>query len=170
MAKKNLINADMLLAKPRTVAEPQPTVVAETPQITETDVPKTEEKVAPQATEIPQDTPTEAKVTAKTATKKATVAPKVEETPTPPVVEPPLSNAPETAETEATSSTKKGLSASEIRATFIVTEHILEKIKAIAYWERLNIKEVVQDALEDFINAYEKKNGTIKNVPATRQK
>lgn len=169
MAKKNLINADMLLAKPRTVAEPQPTVVAETPQVTETDAPKTEGKVAPQAAEIPQETPTEAKVEAKTATKKAAIAPKVEETPTSPF-ESPLSNAPENAETDAISSIKKGLSASEIRATFIVTENILEKIKAIAYWERLNIKEVVQDALQNYIDAYEKKNGMVKNIPPIRQK
>lgn len=53
----------------------------------------------------------------------------------------------------------------ETRATFIVNEDILEKIKAIAYWDRLLIKDVLNTALEDAVIKYEKKNGAIKPIP-----
>ena len=53
----------------------------------------------------------------------------------------------------------------EVRATFIVNEEILEKLKAIAYWDRELIKEVVNRALEDAILRYEKKSGEIKPIP-----
>ena len=45
-----------------------------------------------------------------------------------------------------------------------MNEEVLEKVKAIAYWERLNIEEVVGDALNEFIQRYEKKNGVIQPV------
>ncbi len=50
----------------------------------------------------------------------------------------------------------------EIRATFIVQESLLEKIKSIAYWDRLQIKEVVNDALSNYLQQWEAKNGHIK--------
>lgn len=53
----------------------------------------------------------------------------------------------------------------EIRATFIVDKNILEKFKAIAYWERILIKDVISDALTDAIAKYTKKNGEIKPLP-----
>ena len=53
----------------------------------------------------------------------------------------------------------------ETRATFILESTLLEKMKAIAYWERLLIKEVVQEALQKTIAAYEKKNGKIRPIP-----
>lgn len=53
----------------------------------------------------------------------------------------------------------------ETRATFIVNEELLDKIKAIAYWDRLLIKDVLNAALEDVVIKYEKKNGAIKPIP-----
>lgn len=59
--------------------------------------------------------------------------------------------------------TKKDLiSIDEVRATFIVRTDQLEQIKAISYWDRKKIKEVLGEALEFYINNYKKKNGEIK--------
>lgn len=49
---------------------------------------------------------------------------------------------------KATSS--NGLSDGWIRATFIMREDNLEKVKDFAYWERLQIKEVIDEALENY--------------------
>ena len=54
----------------------------------------------------------------------------------------------------------------EIRATFIVKEHNIEKLKAIAYWERAKIKDILNQALSNYIEAYEKEKGHIK-LPKT---
>jgi hypothetical protein len=105
MAKKNLINADMLLATPKRPEEFR------------------------QFAEIPA------------------------------VVVPPTPPQPEVA------SIKKGLKSDETRATFIVREDLLEKLKAVAYWERLNIKDVINEALDRYVGAYERQNGNLKEVP-----
>lgn len=60
---------------------------------------------------------------------------------------------------------KIGTRENETRATFIVYEAQLEKLKAISYWERLLIKDVIGDAFENYISTYEKKHGRIKPVP-----
>lgn len=39
----------------------------------------------------------------------------------------------------------------ETRATFIVNKKLLAKFKKIAYWERIQIKEAIQEALEKYI-------------------
>lgn len=49
-----------------------------------------------------------------------------------------------------------------VRATFIVEEEQLDKVKALAYWERKQIKDVVGEALEEYIRKYEKVHGAIK--------
>lgn len=103
MAKKNLINADMLLATPKRQEDTR------------------------QFTEI--------------------------------AVAPPVQSQPEVA------SIKKGLKNDETRATFIVREDLLEKLKAVAYWERLNIKDVINEALDRYVGAYERQNGELKEVP-----
>lgn len=46
---------------------------------------------------------------------------------------------------------QKGLVEGEIRATFIVKEETLEQFKALAYWERKQIKFIAQEALEAYI-------------------
>ena len=58
-----------------------------------------------------------------------------------------------------------GTKENETRATFIVKEDILEKLKGIAYWERIKIKEVLDKALEEAVSKYEKKNGVVKAIP-----
>ena len=47
----------------------------------------------------------------------------------------------------------------EIRATFIVDADLNDKLKAIAYFERVNIKDCLNEALKEYISKYEKKNG-----------
>ena len=52
---------------------------------------------------------------------------------------------------EITKSSQEGTKENETRATFIVNEELLEKLKAIAYWDRVLNKEVVNTALEEYI-------------------
>jgi hypothetical protein len=59
----------------------------------------------------------------------------------------------------------KGTKEREIRATFILNEKLLEQIKAIAYWDRLLIKDVVSTALQHEVDKYEKRNGAIISIP-----
>ena len=65
----------------------------------------------------------------------------------------------------AIKTTQQGTKVGEARATFIVNEAIQEKIKAIAYWERLQIKEVIDEALSSYVLSYERKNGAVKPIP-----
>jgi hypothetical protein len=53
----------------------------------------------------------------------------------------------------------------ETRATFIINEELLEKVKAIAYWERELIKDTINQALQETVAKYEKINGAIKPIP-----
>jgi hypothetical protein len=64
-----------------------------------------------------------------------------------------------------TKSSQEGTKENETRATFILNEDLLEKLKAIAYWERQLIKEVVNEALLGVVTNYEKKHGQIKPIP-----
>jgi hypothetical protein len=66
---------------------------------------------------------------------------------------------------EITKSSQEGTKENETRATFIVNEELLEKLKAIAYWDRVLIKDVVNTALQDAVEKHEKKNGDIKPIP-----
>lgn len=59
---------------------------------------------------------------------------------------------------------KRGLQQDLIRATFILKQDYLEKIKAYAYWERLQIKDVFEEMCEQF---FEDKK--IKSVPEKRK-
>jgi len=79
--------------------------------------------------------------------------------------EKPKRGRPVTQTKEITKSSQEGTKENETRATFIVNEELLDKLKAIAYWERKLIKEVVDTALQDAIGKYEKKNGDIKPIP-----
>jgi len=45
----------------------------------------------------------------------------------------------------------------ETRATFIVQEELLEKIKAIAFWNRKQIKDIVNKAFETYIGSKDPK-------------
>jgi len=79
--------------------------------------------------------------------------------------EKPKRGRPVTQTKEITKSSQEGTKENETRATFIVNEDLLEKLKAIAYWDRCLIKDVVNTALQDVVAKYEKKNGDIKPVP-----
>jgi hypothetical protein len=72
---------------------------------------------------------------------------------------------PKTSTREITKSSQEGTKEEETRATFIVNEELLDKVKAIAYWDRKLIKEVLDTALQDAVTKYEKKNGDIKPIP-----
>ena len=66
---------------------------------------------------------------------------------------------------EITKSSQEGTKENETRATFIVNEDLLDKLKAIAYWDRILIKDVMNTALEEAVTKYEKKSGAIKPIP-----
>jgi hypothetical protein len=131
MAKKMLINADMLLATPRTF-EKSP--VAPVDVVAPVEVVRKE--VAP-AVSVPISIPKQV----------------VEEIPIPII------------EKRETNSVQRGLKPGETRATFIVQETTLDKIKAVAYWDRCNIKDVIDDAFEAYIKDYEQKKGPIQTIP-----
>ena len=65
---------------------------------------------------------------------------------------------------EITKSSQEGTKENETRATFIVKEELLEKLKAIAYWDRVLIEDVINKALEETVAKHEKK-GIIKPIP-----
>jgi uncharacterized protein YnzC (UPF0291/DUF896 family) len=48
-------------------------------------------------------------------------------------------------------SSQRGLTNGWTRNTFILREDYLEKIRALAYWERKTIKEVVDEALGSYL-------------------
>jgi len=79
--------------------------------------------------------------------------------------EKPKRGRPKTSTRDITKSSQEGTKEKETRATFIVNEDLLDKLKAIAYWDRKLIKEVVDTALQDAVDKYEKKNGDIKPIP-----
>lgn len=79
--------------------------------------------------------------------------------------EKPKRGRPVTQTKEITKSSQEGTKEGETRATFILQEELLDKLKAVAYWDRRLIKEVVSSALQEAVDKYEKKNGNIKPIP-----
>ena len=79
--------------------------------------------------------------------------------------EKPKRGRPVTQTKEITKSSQEGTKENETRATFIVNEELLDKLKAIAYWDRLLIKDVINTALQDAVDKHEKKSGEIKPIP-----
>ncbi len=47
--------------------------------------------------------------------------------------------------------TQQGLQDAWTRATFILRKEYLKKLKALAYWERKTIKEVIDEALGSYL-------------------
>jgi uncharacterized protein (UPF0218 family) len=72
---------------------------------------------------------------------------------------------PKTVTKEITKSSQEGTKENETRATFIVGEELLDKLKAIAYWDRKLIKEVINSALQEAVDKYENEHGAIKPIP-----
>jgi len=62
---------------------------------------------------------------------------------------------PRTIYREYEKSSQEGLREGYTRATFIVREDLLEKLKDLAYTERRSIKEVINEAIEQFIDGKE---------------
>lgn len=62
-------------------------------------------------------------------------------------------------------STKKDTKKGEARATFLVVEETMEIVRNIAYWERLKIKNILNEALLDYIAKHESTKGKIKARP-----
>lgn len=54
--------------------------------------------------------------------------------------------------------TKEG----ERRVTYIVDKELISKVEAVAYWDRVMIKEVIDRALRSYFTSWEKANGEIK--------
>ncbi len=79
--------------------------------------------------------------------------------------EKPKRGRPVTQTKEITKSSQEGTKENETRATFIINEALLEKLKAIAYWDGLLIKDVVNTALQEAVAKWEKKNGYVKPIP-----
>ena len=79
--------------------------------------------------------------------------------------EKPKRGRPITQNKEVTKSSQDGTKENETRATFIINEELLEKLKAMAYWNRVLIKEVINTALQETVAKYEKKSGVIKPIP-----
>jgi hypothetical protein len=77
----------------------------------------------------------------------------------------PAAAEPKAAKKEITKTSQIGTKEKETRATFIVNEDLLEKMKSLAYWDRVLIKDIINQALEEHIARYEKKNGEIKAMP-----
>jgi len=75
---------------------------------------------------------------------------------------------PKTSTRIAKKSSQEGTKENETRATFIVNEELLEKLKGIAYWERTLIKNVINTALKETVDKYEKKSGAIKPIPTKK--
>ena len=49
-------------------------------------------------------------------------------------------------------SLEKGLQDSWTRATFVLRKDYLSKLKAVSYWDRKKIKEVIDEALGAYLN------------------
>jgi hypothetical protein len=79
--------------------------------------------------------------------------------------EKPKRGRPVTQTKEITKSSQEGTKENETRATFIINEELLDKLKAIAYWDRVLIKDVINSALQETVAKYEKKRGAIKPIP-----
>ncbi|ODN41037.1 hypothetical protein [Piscirickettsia litoralis] len=58
----------------------------------------------------------------------------------------------------------------EMRKTYLVDKNLADKIEGISYWERINIKDVVNDAFRTAIKKYENRHGEIKLKPKDKVK
>ena len=66
---------------------------------------------------------------------------------------------------ETDKSSQDGLYRGWTRATFIIREDLLKKLKAVAYWARRNIKDVIEEVLELYL-----KGKKVKPIPKKGRK
>jgi hypothetical protein len=62
---------------------------------------------------------------------------------------------------ENTRSSKSHNKIQEIRSTFIVNVNNIEKLKAVAFWEKKLIKNVLDEALNEYFERYTQARGPI---------
>lgn len=65
---------------------------------------------------------------------------------------------------EAAPSAERGTKPGETRKTYLVTKELDGKVNKIAYWDRRTVKEVINEALSNYIAAWEKKNGPVDKI------
>jgi hypothetical protein len=65
---------------------------------------------------------------------------------------------------QKTSSTKRGLQEGYDRVTYIIKDETAYKLNCIASIDNLYLKDVVNEALSQFIDEWEKKNGKVGKV------
>lgn len=61
-----------------------------------------------------------------------------------------------------TSTSQQGLRDGLTRMTFIISQEKQDKLKFISYNERLSLREILDEAIEDYLNKYEEHTGPIK--------
>lgn len=61
-------------------------------------------------------------------------------------------------------SAEKGTRPGETRKTYLVSIATADKLESIAYWERKTMREVMGEAMLQYVKTYEKKNGPIKKA------
>jgi len=54
---------------------------------------------------------------------------------------------------EITKTTQEGTYEGDVRATFIIKENKLELLKALAYWERKKIKDLLDESIDSLLQA-----------------
>lgn len=59
------------------------------------------------------------------------------------------------------SSSQNGLPIGETRMTFLIDEDQQEKLKYISFRERISIKKIMSEAIQDYLNKYEEMMGEI---------
>lgn len=79
--------------------------------------------------------------------------------------EPKKRGRPRTSTRKPEKTSEEGTLEGETRATFIVSKEYLEGIKDIAYWERTTIKDVLAEALKEYLEGYRERNGEVEPRP-----
>jgi hypothetical protein len=69
---------------------------------------------------------------------------------------------------EITKTSQSGTKENETRATFIMNEEQLESVKAMAYWDRISIKDALCEAVDDYL--IKKKSDLQKAITAYKNK
>jgi hypothetical protein len=74
----------------------------------------------------------------------------------------PKGGRPKTSHKKDEKASERGCKEGDERFTVIFKKALMEKVKDLAYWERSQIKDIVNSALDEYLSKYEKKNGPIK--------
>lgn len=58
----------------------------------------------------------------------------------------------------------------EVRATFLIKEDLNEKVKSYAYFNRVLVKDIIDEALDNWIREIEAAEGPIKMLPKPKKR